>query len=89
MAKVFKVKEIYHLVSSLSIGAFLTFYVVFAPLDYIPTKPPLSSSMFISREKNIDAIVPLNIKYFIESLQISNEQGTLNVVMPQCQLLEA
>ena len=26
-----------------SIGAFLTFYVVFAPLEYIPTIPPLSS----------------------------------------------
>ena len=25
-----------------SIGAFLTFYVVFAPLEYIPTVPPLS-----------------------------------------------
>ena len=26
-----------------SIGAFLTFYVVFAPLEYIPTIPPLFS----------------------------------------------
>ena len=35
------------------------------------------------KRKNIDDIVPLNIKYFIESLQISEEQGTLNVVMQQ------